>query len=409
MVQQGIGKLVLKKKNRGQVLRLLKSLGPMSRIDIADALNLTRAAVTIIINEMIEQNILHEVGEAYPQSYEKIPKGRKKILIDINHNYKFVIGAVIEGDEISIGLCTLAGDVLDKLNTDVTATSTAAEIMEFVSKGISLMLTNSCLEAKRVLGIGIGIQPSVFELMGVSMGESGECDFSRVSKLLVNEYALPVVFDNSIKGIAYANLDFFRDKFYAATNAIMIQYGWNYYSVVIAADEALEGYNLASCNIDNIIVAPNGEPLEGYADGSVKAELSVEALCRRVRRIYSEKSTPILYKLTGGDVDAVTYNAVLDAYSLGDKGVEGEKKHSIQLLTVLLNNLLYAVNPEVIILHNFPTFEKDEAEYYRLLPRTIQPGDGKRIIRSGVEQKHAFLGGCSLALRRFFLAEGGYL
>ena len=381
----------------------------MSRIDIADALSLTRAAVTIIINEMIEQNILHEIGEAYPQSYEKIPKGRKKILIDINHNYKFIIGAVIESAEISVGLCTLAGDVLDKLRREVTEESTPESIMEFVSSSVGLMMTNSCLDSKRILGIGVGIQPSVFGLMGVSMNESGEGDFSSVKKLLVNEYGLPVVIDNSVKGIAYANLDFFRDRFYSATNAILLQYGWNYYSVVVAADEALEGYNLAACNIDNIIVAPGGEPLEGYADGSVKAELSVEALCRRVRRIYSEKNTPILYKLTGGDVDAVTFNAILDAYSLGDKGVETEKKHSIQLLTVLLNNLLYAVNPEVIILHNFPDFEKDEAEYQRLIPRTVRQGDDSRIIRSGVEQKHAFLGGCSLALRKLFLAEGGYL
>ena len=55
MEQHGISKLDLKRRNRMQVLKILKQRGPTSRIDIAGTLELTRAAVTIITNEMIEQ------------------------------------------------------------------------------------------------------------------------------------------------------------------------------------------------------------------------------------------------------------------------------------------------------------------------------------------------------------------
>ena len=95
MEQHGISKLDLKRQNRMYVLKILKQRGPTSRIDIAGALELTRAAVTIITNEMIEQGIIVELGE-YKHVAEKTPRGRKKILIDVNSNFRFTIGIAIE-------------------------------------------------------------------------------------------------------------------------------------------------------------------------------------------------------------------------------------------------------------------------------------------------------------------------
>ena len=80
MEQHGISKLDLKRRNRMQVLKILKQRGPTSRIDIAGTLELTRAAVTIITNEMIEQGIIQEIGE-YKHITEKAPRGRKKFLL----------------------------------------------------------------------------------------------------------------------------------------------------------------------------------------------------------------------------------------------------------------------------------------------------------------------------------------
>ena len=59
----GISKLDLKRRNRMQILKVVREQGPISRVDISAILGITRAAVTIITNEMIDQHILEEVGE----------------------------------------------------------------------------------------------------------------------------------------------------------------------------------------------------------------------------------------------------------------------------------------------------------------------------------------------------------
>ena len=77
MEQQGISKLDLKRRNRMHVLKILKQRGPTTRIDIAGTLELTRAAVTIITNEMIAQGIIQEIGE-YKHVTEKPPEAERR-------------------------------------------------------------------------------------------------------------------------------------------------------------------------------------------------------------------------------------------------------------------------------------------------------------------------------------------
>ena len=112
MEKRGISKLDLKRRNRMQILRVIRESGPISRVDVASALEITRAAVTIITNEMIEEGVLVEIGEA-PINTEKLQKGRRKILIDINVNSRFALGATVDEKEVSIGLTNLNSEILD--------------------------------------------------------------------------------------------------------------------------------------------------------------------------------------------------------------------------------------------------------------------------------------------------------
>ena len=62
MDTKGISKLDLKRRNRKQILLAIRQAGMLARVDIAAQLSLTRAAVTIITNQMIAQNILEDMN-----------------------------------------------------------------------------------------------------------------------------------------------------------------------------------------------------------------------------------------------------------------------------------------------------------------------------------------------------------
>ena len=67
----GISKLDLKRINRMQVLRTVWEAGPISRVDLSQMLQITRASITQITNAMIAEGILVEIGEAPYQQKEQ--------------------------------------------------------------------------------------------------------------------------------------------------------------------------------------------------------------------------------------------------------------------------------------------------------------------------------------------------
>ena len=106
----------VKFNNQSAVLRLLSDRGAMSRKDIAEEVGLTAASVTSICTELLEKNIITELGEVT----EEKRAGRKKILVDLNSHYKNVLCIAIETDETYISVTDMKGNIIasQKMKTD---------------------------------------------------------------------------------------------------------------------------------------------------------------------------------------------------------------------------------------------------------------------------------------------------
>lgn len=408
MEQHGISKLDLKRRNRMQVLKILKQRGPTSRIDIASALELTRAAVTIITNEMIDQGIISEIGE-YKHISEKAPRGRKKILIDINHHYKFALGMTVEEELVSIGLSTLSGDVLDKRNLKITDATDRKTIYNFFIKSMNDVLSDNCLDQSSLLGIGFAIYPTMFQKMDVTI-EHGQADFSQLEHFMSSYTSLPMVFDNSVKGTAMANIDFLKDRDPSSINIAFLQYGRSLNFVFTNLNEPIRSYDNRTDFVNKMIINPTSERIcDCGRRGCVENELTTTAIKRRIVRVFSKDQTPFLYQAAKGLPENITMEMVLTAYSKRDPAVVKIIDSFLLMMAVLINNLYFSTNPQKIVLHKFPF--SNEVSYEKLKETVMRIG-GERVANavslSFVEDKHHFLSGCALAIRELFYNCGGY-
>ena len=408
MEQHGISKLDLKRRNRMQVLKILKTRGPTSRIDIAGTLELTRAAVTIITNEMIEQGIIQEIGE-YRHVTEKAPRGRKKILIDINHHYKFVVGVTIEEQNISVGLSTLSGAVLDKRNLEVNESTPYDTIEEFILDSVKEILSDNCLTQENILGIGFGIFPTMYNKLGIKIVDA-EPDYSTAFANVRKFTDLPLVFDNSVKGTAMANIDFLKTKDPNRHNIAFLHYGNTVHFVVTNLNEPIISYDNRTNFVDKMIINPNADTVcQCGRRGCVENELTPMALRRKIKEKFSAEGTPFLYEAARGSFDNVTKDMVYAAYDKGDPAVVEIMDERLRLTAVLLNNLYFSTNPQKIVLHNFNF--RDENEFIRLKNAVTEVGGSlvaSKIELSIIEDKHRFLSGCALAIRDLFFNKGGF-
>lgn len=406
MQQYGLSKLD-KRQNRTQILRILKQQGPTSRIDIANMLGLTRAAVTIITNEMIAQGVIHEIGE-YQNINQKAPRGRKKILIDINQNYKFVLGVLIDNDMISVGISTLSGAVLDKRSLNINKEIVYQEIVDFIIESINSILLDNCLQLDEILGIGFAVYPGMYNNAAVQITDSGEPDYKMLAVDIYERFKIPLIFDDSIKGMAMANIDFHPERNQNRNEIAFLRYGESLHFVVADLSDNIVSYDNRTDFVDNIIIDPTDVNSDKPIKGSVKEELSRTGIFKKIIEAYSEKNTPVLFELTEGDVNKVKNETIKSAVSGGDKTVCKIVEKAVKLGSVLINNLYYSTAPQRIVLHNLGLTNEEFDNIKKEIANVVGEEVASKLDMSIIDKKHGFLSGCAIAIRELFFTRGGY-
>ncbi len=405
MEQKGISKLDLKRQNRLQILRVVHENGAISRVDIASQLQLTRAAVTIITNEMIAEGVLQELGEA-PVELDKLQKGRRKILIGINATNKFALGATISEGYVSVGLSTLDAEVLDKAMMPIGENTTAQEILDFIISSCKDMIANSCLSKNKILGLGVGVMPSMWSLMRIRIRE-GALHCKRVVDPLTKALELPILCANAVGMLALATQDH-RTHEGQRFNHVLLSMGEQLNAAVLNQNNLMPNYDIHTDLVERIIIRPGGKSCPGYPDGSVKAELSEHVLMESLKEAYSQETMPYLYNATGGDRERITEDLFNDAYVHGDKGVQEIAHYTLDTLAVLVNNLSCAHYANKIVLHNCKMNEYCFDYFKGKLAELLgQENVNDMVEFSRADGRYSFLAGCALAIYELFYIKGG--
>lgn len=406
-MQSGISKLDLKRINRMQVLRTVWEAGPISRVDLSQMLQITRASITQITNAMIAEGLLVEIGEApYQQRMqEKLPKGRRKILLDINANYRFVLGAVISEQEITVGLCTMHMEILDKISMPCTDHTSRKEIQQFIISAAERMMNNAALTKDDVLGLGVGVMPIMIGRMRVYY-KDGVLDFSDLTRALSVPQMPQVFCGNAVWLLSLANADLQRSQV-PGMNQVYIHLGSHIHISLLRQEKSESDYLTYSYLTERCIVRPGGRQQDGYPAGSVRAQLSVQAMQARIAEIYSKERTPFLYSATDGYIEHVTLDQMYEAVSAGDARCEEVVREIMQDWSVLLHNLVCSFQSRRVVLHHFGLSERGFVQFKNYVREFVGDDIAERITLSQVEGKTDFLAGCALVLLKNFYLSGG--
>lgn len=389
MDTKGISKLDLKRRNRRQILLAIRNAGMLARVDIAAQLSLTRAAVTIITNQMISQGILEDMNTPAPAPDMPRKKGRRKTMIRINPNYKFVLGAVVDEDFVNVGLSNLADDVLGKSKMTITAETGQKEIISFIVKSCRDMIRKASLKPDQVLGLGIGIVQNRWKNLGVEVTEKGAVLFDSVQEQVSRELGMPVFCGNAVGLYAVANTDFTDQRH----RCQLLLYSVSGYQTAVVRDgELVGGIATDSASVDRIILTPGGRKSPGYPDGSVHAEISVSAL--------EEQSKEAL----GRDV---TIEEMCSAYIKEDPEAVRITNEALDKLAVLIYNLCACHHASRVVYHSYLITKPAMKRLQQLVSDICGERQEIKLERSKVEGDKSFLAGSQLAMARLFYDLGG--
>ncbi len=396
----------VKTKNRGAILKLLNNNGAMSRKDIAEIINLTSASITKLCTEMIEENIIVDIGETIDEKRA----GRKKQLIDINYKYKMICSVAIEKYTTYITITDLKGTLVDQ---DTIETNTEISPEEFLSNIVQIcknLLSKNKIKLSSVLGMGVSMRGIVENIGSEKVHTYGIWDKNvEIQKILDMLIPIDIVVENNIKAFAQAEIIYGLGKKY--NELLFLKWYPGVGSAIVINGEVYEGRRHKVAELGHFIIEPDGDRCKCGKKGCLEGLTSISTIVNSVEKIYSKRQTPNLYQSTDGDISKISeylHEYIENKVNDVDDYVNETIMKSISKLALATVNATTILSPEKVVIFG-KMFERENIknEFINQCFNYDNSYNNNYVVESELFLKHSFIGGVAIAINELFFRVGG--
>ena len=255
---------LMKRNNRLSILRAVRE-GDISRAELARRTGLTRAAVTILVDELIEEKLLTE-GESILSD-----KGRRPTLLSLERSARASVGIDLSREGIRLAVSDLGMNISEDIYIDLIS-SREETVTEIVGAIESLM------RRYNILGVGI-ISPGpvdvgcgrILEPTGLDKWHGFEV------KELCERLGIPTFIERDTRAIAIAErgVDPKKQSFISilADHGLGGAFVWE--GRIFGSREGF------GCEIGHVCLDPSGEECSCGARGCAELYASIPAVMRR--------------------------------------------------------------------------------------------------------------------------------
>ena len=141
----------VKSNNRALILGALMS-GALSRAELAKKTGLSKGAVTLLVNEFIEDGVLEDIGL---MNFNAGVVGRPAIKVDIVPDYRYAAGFSLHRKNLAVCLVDLKNREIDSFSYKTEEFSSAKEAIDSLYEKLLEILKKHNIPMSKLLGIGI--------------------------------------------------------------------------------------------------------------------------------------------------------------------------------------------------------------------------------------------------------------
>lgn len=332
--------------NKKRILQCIKENSPISRAEIAEKLTISKPTVSLLVDELLEDNWVLEqgVGES------TIHGGRRPIQLTFNEKVGYVIGTDIGGTKVKTVISDLNGNILISSSFS-TSQYLQSGLLKQIAKEVESMLQNVRISTEQVIGMGAGV-PGITDIRSGVVIEAPTLNWIRYPFVTEAKrfFPFPVHVDNDVNVAALGEQWLGNAK--DCQNMLFIAVGTGIGSGIIINNQLYRGATSAAGEIGYMVTDKNDmknefKPifnrygyLESVAGGkSIGAKLTDAIRLRREHPLFNQAHQ----KELPGKV----------AFRLAQKG----DHLALDILEEAIEHLAYGIinaasllNPEVIIL-----------------------------------------------------------
>ena len=378
----------LRRGNREALLRLVFRHGAIARNDLARLLGLTRAGVTILVTNLIEEGLVEEAGLSGAAGHA----GRRKVFLRIRPQAGKLLGFGVDNEKVQAVLTDLSGSVLAFRNLpspavpSLTGQEASGPLLGFVREATAGLLGGrTCTEAG-VLGAGLGVTGRVDASIGVSLREPRLWEGPVPLKApLEAALGIPVFVDNNVRALALAESLLTESRSHAPVGLFFVKYGPGVGAAWSVGGVPWQGVHHRAGELGHTLVELDG-PVCPYCGrrGCLESLVSAWALGERLS-MHSLRVDQLVGELERSDPDAFSTLATRFARAL--------------------SNAIELYDPGTVALYGLAF--RNEAFLAAVLERVESNERPCTVRRSFLDPEFPAIGGVALALDEV-LARGGF-
>ena len=328
-----------------KTLDLVRRKGPISRTELADQLGVSRASVTAIAGNLVNLEVLKEIGHGQSAG------GRRPRLLDVNSELGFIAGVDIGATSIDIAVADFQGNILERISAPADVRDIPEQLLGRICDLVVKMLESQGAANKELVGIGIGVPGPVQFPSGLliepplmpAWDSFPIKDYIRKRFPQVN----PVV-DNDVNIMAIGEARVGGGV--GIDNFFYIKIGTGIGCGVIARGEIYRGSDGTAGDVGHICVDYNGPVCHCGNKGCLERMTAGPAIAERGRKAAKNGESKILAKkLTdnGGDLSS---EDVGEAAAAGDQSANQIIAESGRMIGGVLAGLVNFYNPRAIFI-----------------------------------------------------------
>ncbi len=396
----------VKMRNRSVILSLLNSQGAMSRKDIAKLVGLTPAAVTLLCTEMMEEGKIVEKGEVQ----EERRAGRKKVLVDINEEYKCVIAVSVETSFTWITITNIRGIELAHKRIRTNIQMSPKEYLSEIAKESKVLLWENHRSQEEILGLGICVPGIVDRKQGLSLHAYGIWkEKVPVQSIMEELMHCPVIVENNVKAFAEGELTYGLGK--TDKDLLFVKWGPGVGSAIVINNRIYEGRENRAAEIGHYIIEPDGIQCRCGRRGCLETRVSTKAIVDKIKSAFSEENTPYLYRALEGDGSRITEDLFIQWVQecTEEHGLMREPAlkeilcSSIERMARAVVNVMTILAPDNTVLYGTMLENKAIRNIFMSYCKKYDAGYTEECIKkSDLSDRISYIGAAAIVAKKYF-------
>lgn len=389
---------LVKEINKLTILNSIRKYEPISRAQIADGTDLSRATVSALVGELIEEGYVIEVGAG------RSTVGRRPILLRFNPRARFVIGVELVAKSVSVAVMDLKATIIHKIRESIDGLREERIIKAIISL-IHQAIDESGIERRKILGIGLASIGIIdFNRGMVVYAVRLEWRDVPLRDLIEREFHVPVWVDNISNLCALGELHFGIGQ--KVENMIYIHVGLGIGAGIIFNKKLYRGTHGYAGEIGHVTLESDGPPCSCGDRGCLEALASNTAVSRLATIAIKEGRKTLIKELCQGHIEAISPEMVVEAAKKGDPLALEICEQVGKSIGIAIANLIDIFDPALIVIQGKITQAGDlifkpikESVNQHVLGETSK---GVRILPSQLGKDASVIGAAALVLEEAF-------